>query len=223
MAALPLSPFNASPRWGPKPKPGAMIAIVLLHLGLGWLLSQMPAVREAADHVAPLMVRIVSAERPEPVAAEPLPLPRVLHAPTPPVPLAVPTIEWTPTPPISAPVRPAAPVSEAVAVAPPAPPPTAPPAERQIAISQVEYLSPPQLLYPQAARRMREQGQVQVRVRVDEQGRTEQCLVLRSSGYARLDEAALATVRATRFKPYREDGVARPFWVVMPLVFELDT
>ena len=46
--------------------------------------------------------------------------------------------------------------------------------------------------------------------------------IVRSSGHARLDEAALATVRATRFRPYIENGVALPFRVVMPLVFELE-
>jgi protein TonB len=95
--------------------------------------------------------------------------------------------------------------------------------ERQVSITQVEYLAPPVLLYPLASRRLREQGLVHVRVRVDERGHPDRLLIVHSSGAVRLDEAALATVRATRFKPYTEDGVAMPFWVVMPLVFELET
>jgi protein TonB len=63
---------------------------------------------------------------------------------------------------------------------------------------------------------------VHVRVLVDARGAPQQMVLLRPSGFARLDEAALATVRATRFKPYTENGVALPFWVVMPLIFELD-
>jgi len=78
------------------------------------------------------------------------------------------------------------------------------------------------LVYPVASRRLREAGQVQVKVLVDAQGLPRQLLLLRSSGFPRLDESALATVRATRFKPYTEDGVAQPFWVVMPLIFEME-
>jgi protein TonB len=106
--------------------------------------------------------------------------------------------------------------------APPAPSPSPPPAPKTIAITQVEYLAPPQLTYPPAARRMHEEGAVNVRVLVDARGAPQQMSVIRSSGYARLDEAALAAVRATRFKPYTENGVPMPFWVVMPLVFELE-
>ena len=50
----------------------------------------------------------------------------------------------------------------------------------------------------------------------------QQMQLTRSSGFASLDEAALATVRATRFKPYTENGLPQPFWVLMPLVFELE-
>jgi protein TonB len=61
-----------------------------------------------------------------------------------------------------------------------------------------------------------------VRVLVGADGLPQQTQVLQSSGHDRLDEAALRTVRATRFKPYTENGVPQPFWVVMPLVFELE-
>jgi protein TonB len=198
-----------------------LLAIVLLHIAAGWLMLQLPALREAAEQAAPLMVSVVSAERPLP-AAEPLPQPRALHAPLPPV-LAVPTVEWTPAAPVAAPVGPVTPIAEALAPAP-QPTPRAPPpaAEKQIAITEVAYLSPPVLLYPLAARRSREEGLVQVQVRVDEQGRPERFVIVRSSGHARLDEAALQTVRATRFKPYTENGSPLPFWVVMPLLFDLD-
>ena len=72
------------------------------------------------------------------------------------------------------------------------------------------------------SKRLRESGQVQVRVLVDATGKPQQMSMIKSSGFARLDDAALATVRATRFRPYTEDGVAQPFWVVMPLSFEME-
>jgi protein TonB len=107
------------------------------------------------------------------------------------------------------------------APAPPAPPPP-PAAPRTVSVSEISFLAPPQLDYPLASRRAREQGQARVRVLVDAQGRPQQMELLRSTGFARLDEAALAAVRATRFKPYMENGVAQAVRVVMPLDFELE-
>lgn len=149
------------------------------------------------------------------------PRPVVAVAPTPSP--APPVFVVPPAPPQSPAPEPAA-VVEPVASppAPPALPPSPPPAPKTIAITQVEYLTPPQLAYPPAARRMHEEGAVNVRILVDARGGPQQMSVIRSSGYARLDEAALAAVRATRFKPYTENGVPMPFWVVMPLVFELE-
>lgn len=208
---------------------GVLLVIAALHGLALWGLAQSMAQPAVVPALAPLVVRLVASEpAPAPTATVPLrrpetPAPRPVWVPVPEVPVpvapATPSAHTAPTEPAASPA--VAMATFAAASAPPAPRPAPP--ERQIAITQVEYLSPPVLNYPQAARRQREQGQVQVRVRVDEHGRPERFVVLRSSGFERLDDAALATVRATRFKPYTEDGVARPFWVVMPLVFELDT
>ena len=61
-----------------------------------------------------------------------------------------------------------------------------------------------------------------LRVVVDVRGHPAAVGVQRSSGYARLDENALAAMRQARFRPYTENGVPMPFRVVMPLVFELE-
>ena len=124
-----------------------------------------------------------------------------------------------------------------VAAAPPSPPetpvvlsaapaavaPATAPAPRNVSIGMVAYRTAPVLIYPPAARRAREEGRVHVRVLVDAEGLPRETEILHSSGFARLDESALATVRATRFRPYSENGVAMPFRVVMPLVFELES
>ncbi len=140
-----------------------------------------------------------SAPKPAPVAqAEPQPEPRqALPAPVAPV------AENTP----AAPAEPAAP-----------PPPSAP---KEMSIRSVSYLTPPVLNYPALSRRLQEQGRVDVRVLVDALGFPRETQVARSSGYPRLDESALATARATRFVPYMQNGVPMPFWVVMPMIFEL--
>jgi protein TonB len=221
----------------PARHPLALAAVACAHVAL--LLGLAQALREPKRPLDPLTlsVQLLSADTPPP-APVPLPAPRV-PAPAPPAPVWAPpptvvlaeapaTPLASPAPPAPAPAlpQPVAPVVmvQAPVPAPPAPAPApAPVPERQIAIDQVAYLEPPVLQYPLAARRLREQGQVLVRVRVDESGRPSQTLLQQTSGSRLLDEAALAAVAATRFKPYREGGVARPFWVLMPLVFSLDS
>lgn len=91
-----------------------------------------------------------------------------------------------------------------------------------LSIRAVSYLTPPDLQYPPAARRAQEQGRALVRLLVDAAGLPQRAALERSTGHARLDEAALATATATRFRPHTENGVPRAFWVVMPFVFELE-
>jgi periplasmic protein TonB len=223
---LPLGGYAARPG-----RIGALVAIVLAHALLLWGLARALDWPPALDvDPAPLLVQLLHPQRQPAPPEVTLPLPATARLPVPtapPLPLPAPVETTTPEP--AASLLLARPAAEAPAAAPPAAPPSAPtapaapPVERQIAVTQVEYLTPPVLTYPLASRRLREQGQAQVRVRVDEHGRPDRVLLLRSSGSERLDEAALTTVRATRFKPYTEDGAARPFWVVMPLIFELDT
>ncbi|MBC6958250.1 MAG: energy transducer TonB [Lautropia sp.] len=167
------------------------------------------AARKTRKQVAPAFVA-----PPEPPKPEKLPEP----SPAP----AEPAAPAATAPPAAAP-EPAAQPPIAAAPSPPAPVAPPPPAPKDVSIRAVQYLKLPVLRYPPASRRLLEEGRVDVRVLVDAGGAPRDTVVLRSSGYPRLDEAALATVRATRFKPYTENGVAMPFWVVMPLIFELES
>lgn len=101
-------------------------------------------------------------------------------------------------------------------------PPHAATAPVILSIGAVGYLEPPELQYPPAARRAQEEGRALVRVLVDATGHPQRTALERSTGHTRLDDAALATAAATRFRPHTENGVARAFWVVMPFVFELE-
>jgi protein TonB len=148
----------------------------------------------------------------EPAPAFLVPPPPVVATPAPPAPAQV--VDPSPAP-VIAPPPPAPVVVASVPVTPPAP--------KVVQIGAVAYLTPPVLHYPPAARRSGEEGRVHVRVLVDATGHPRDAEIVRSSGHARLDEAALLTVRATRFRPYTENGVALPFRVVMPLVFELES
>lgn len=205
---------------------GLALGAVALHAAGAWALLQLEPVRQAVGSMAPIVVDWIAPPEP-PAPAPPLPPPPKPVVPKPrPKPVVV--AEPAPEParpsfvvPPAPPPEPAEPAPVTVAAAPPAPPPP-PPAPRTIAITAVEYLSPPVLHYPAGSRRAREQGQVHVRVLVDARGTPQQTVLIRSSGHPRLDEAALDTVRSTRFKPYTENGMPLPFWVVMPLVFELE-
>jgi protein TonB len=85
----------------------------------------------------------------------------------------------------------------------------------------VGYLVPPAPRYPPASRRAREEGEVLVRVLIDVDGRPGEVRILRSSGHARLDDAALEAVRAALFRPYVADGHARAAYVRVPVEFTL--
>ena len=57
--------------------------------------------------------------------------------------------------------------------------------------SDADYLHNPPPAYPRMSRRMGEQGTVLLRVFISAEGRAEKADIRTSSGYARLDEAAL--------------------------------
>jgi protein TonB len=60
--------------------------------------------------------------------------------------------------------------------------------------------------YPSFSKRAGEQGEVVVRLIIDETGIVEEVALLRSSGFARLDRAATEIGKRYRFKPYSVNG-----------------
>jgi protein TonB len=60
--------------------------------------------------------------------------------------------------------------------------------------------------YPSFSKRSGEQGEVVVRLIIDETGVVEEVALLRSSGFARLDRAAEQIGKRYRFKPYTVNG-----------------
>ena len=60
--------------------------------------------------------------------------------------------------------------------------------------------------YPSFSKRAGEQGEVVVRLIIDETGIVEEVALLRSSGFARLDRAASEIGKRYRFKPYSVNG-----------------
>ena len=115
------------------------------------------------------------------------------------------------------PARPAAPVDSQPQQAAPA----APAGPAFVAASQVAFMVKPNPPYPKRAQRAGDQGKALVRVMVDIAGRPAQASLEKSSGFPDLDEAAVAAVRASQFRPYTEGGLPRAFVVIVPIDFVL--
>jgi len=88
-------------------------------------------------------------------------------------------------------------------------------------LKEADYLEPLALTYPLQSARRREQGRVVVKVLIGADGRALQADVLTSSGYPRLDQAALASVRAGRFRPAQRGDTAQEAWYQVPVRFDL--
>lgn len=173
----------------------------------------------------PVEVKLLDAPKPRP--AEPV-LATVAFAPRAPAPLDLPAlpeiaIERLPltinTQPIAA-ARKETPDAESGAVGARADKASEAAAELvQLRDIEFERFEPPP--YPPLSRRLGEQGVVVVRVQVDEQGSPVAVAVHVSSGFARLDEAALRAVRAARFRPYMQGTRARAAYALVPIRFVL--
>jgi protein TonB len=71
------------------------------------------------------------------------------------------------------------------------------------------------------SRRLREEGQVMLRVLVSPDGRPNRIELRTSSGSDRLDRAAEEAVARWRFVPARQGDTAVEAWVLVPIVFKL--
>ena len=148
------------------------------------------------DEVVTLFVETVTLQPPPPPQPQPEkrrlpePPPRQLVAQAPVVSAAEPV----------APPPPPAPVTEA----PPPPKPAGPVTlSDELSVACPERRPP---AYPPLSRRLGEEGKVVLRVELDEQGSVSAARVAQASGFARLDEAALAAVKAWRCTPAQRDG-----------------
>lgn len=64
------------------------------------------------------------------------------------------------------------------------------------------------------------EGETLLNVRVNERGEVDSAVVLRSSGHAAFDSAALAGVVELRFSPARKDGKRIAVWARIPVRFK---
>ena len=97
---------------------------------------------------------------------------------------------------------------------------TAPPQPAETSNMKVTNRVDP--IYPPASRRAGEEGTGIYRVLVDANGRPLDVQVLRSSGFPRLDEAALAAIHKWRFQAAVQNGQAVQSWTRVQVQFKLE-
>lgn len=209
----------------------ALAGVVLVHAGLlALVLLDRPA--PAAVLSPPAVIGVLVSEQNEPVVAPPSPPPRpVPRTPMAPAP-ASPVRELPPSE--RAPVLPPQPRASSaapVAAAEPAPAPAAAAAPASVDSSASAAVTPPRSdaahlnnpkpVYPAVSRRLKEEGSVVLEVFIQADGSVGDLRVKRSSGFPRLDEAALAAVRRWKYLPARRGSEALPLWHSQTLVFSL--
>ncbi len=223
--------------------------VVLLHAAGLWAL-QAGLVRRAAEILVPVRILTEMVAPPEPQVEPPqLPPPRQQVEPVkrpaprkveraPPAPKAKPQPQPQPQQnTIPAPPAPEAPLS-VVTPEPAAAPAAAPasPAETragapagavgtgkvELPSSDASYLGNPAPVYPTISKRLGEQGKVIVRVLIGRNGLPERAELKRSSGYERLDRAALDYVMKCRYVPGKVGGEPQAMWYEAPVNFVLE-
>ena len=213
------------------------LSVVALHVGLIWALQSGLLVRTAelivpAEVLAQFIEPAAPLEKPAP-PAPPAPPVRPLKpapvvqkkvvpqraAPSSALPLAIADATPSPNAPTGSLTQDLASTPAPVATAPAAPPaPPAPPAI-QLPSSNADYLQNPKPAYPQLSKRLGEQGKVVIRVLIGIDGVPQKAEMRQSSGFDRLDQVSLETVRTWRFDPaaYRSNSETR--WVHIPINF----
>ncbi|MFZ4537566.1 energy transducer TonB [Propionivibrio sp.] len=208
---------NPLPLWR---RSAAATVVAGLHV-LALLIAFGLAVRpELAQMPQALTVRMFEAV-PVPPRTEPIVTPRPQPAPPRKAPAAPPPVLTARAAPTTASSFTVAPQPEPRAVeAQPAPP--APPAPFTAARFDADYLHNPKPVYPPMSRRLGEEGKVVLTVRVSAHGTSLAIEIKQSSGFTRLDEAALTAVERWRFVPARQGSEAIESTVLVPLRFSLD-
>jgi protein TonB len=200
-----------------------LVAVVALHLTLGWAAFHLPARQQVLEPGGPLTVRWIEA-RP---AAEPVLNPPPVELPAPKPPEQPPPRSAQRTIPIPTPKPPLVTVdAPAPARLTPPPKPTRPqkvvtPAPEP---TPVQHTVPPRevVAEPMRSRRLGEEGEVLLRVLVNPYGRVEQVRLQQSCGHRRLDRAAVTAVRRWHFSPARQSARPVSAWVLVPILFELN-
>jgi periplasmic protein TonB len=187
--------------------------VLLLHVGLVYLLVSGVALRHVEVRQTPIEARIIAAPAEERVTPPP-PSP-AFEPPRPP---------FVPPPEVNI-ESPPPPQSTAITNVTPVPPPVAAPAPPVPAIlaPRIDMAASHEPEYPPVSRRLGEQGTVILSVLVDPSGRAVEARVVSSSGFSRLDQAAIDGVKSNyRFTPGTVDGKPQAMWYTFKFTWKLE-
>lgn len=190
--------------------------IVLLHFGMFWLLNSGLSHQIIDVVLGPIETRMIE-EAPDNEEPPPPPPPKI-ETPPPFVPPPEIAIEIPADAPANTAIQTA--VNTRPTVAPPIAAPPAPTARTAPRSDTRRPLTQPE--YPPSSRRAGEAGTVILEVYVLENGRVGEARVKQSSGFPRLDEAAVREVkRSWRLVPGTENGKPVPMWGQFAVTFKL--
>jgi protein TonB len=196
---------------------GLVFAVIIaLHVGMFYLLNSGLSHQIVDIVLGPIETRMIE-EAPKQDEPPPPPPPKIETPPP-----------FVPPPEISIEIPADAPPTKAIQtttqVRPTTPPPVAaPPAPTQRTAPKSDSRRPlSQPEYPPSSRRAGEAGTVILEVYVLENGRVGEAKVKQSSGFPRLDEAAVREVkRSWRLVPGTENGKPVPMWGQFAVTFKL--
>lgn len=205
---------NAAPRAGSRPRPLGFLVVVAFHVALVWLVANGLGLRLGLEPPPPRLQ--VTFEDRTPPDIEPTalpPAPRV--GPTRVIEVEPPDFTLPPDDLPSGDTLRANVVEHAGG--------SALPETRRMPASTDPRHPLTQPAYPSASVRLGEEGTVTVEVRVGTDGRVRESRLRHSSGFPRLDAAALEEARRVwRLKPATVDGVPVEAWHAVRISFRLD-
>lgn len=201
-------------------KASGLLIVLIAHTALLWGLWQPPLIPRSTE-AERLFVNFIAPPAPErKVERKPPPRPKASETP-PPRQLVAETAVVAPADDV-APAPPPAPRIEAPVAPPalPAPPAPAGPVSlaTELSAACLERIAP---AYPPLSRRLGEEGVVVLHVELDESGAVAQAHVRTSSGFRRLDEAALAAIKGWRCLPAQRNGQPVRASALQPFKFVL--
>jgi protein TonB len=199
----------------------AFVLVVIIHVLFFWVLASGLGAKVVEVVMGPVQTKIID-EKPD--EDKPPPPPPEIDTPPPYVPPPEVSIEIATD---SAPTTAITNVTSERPVAPvAAPPPPPKPVERQVVRTPPSTqgrgarITKPD--YPPASRRAGEEGTVTLSALVLESGKIGDIKIVKSSGFEKLDEAAVKDVqRNWRFVPGKEDGKPVSMWHTFQVTFRL--
>jgi len=201
---------------------GGLACVIILHVIIVYILIYDATRTAVAAMQTPIQIKIVDRVKPPPPPELPPPPPNKVKLPPPP---------FIPPPEVTLVQQPVEPTITRTVLPEPPPPMT----ERMVPIAAIEADDPRGIVkgsmlirngcelleYPWTEQRDRHEGPVFLSFLVDPEGRVMEGKIDKSSGYKKLDEAALSGISVCRFKPTLIDGVPRVAWKKLEFVWSM--